>query len=227
MSTSVAIHQPNYLPWPGYFHKMIESDTFVFLDDAEFSSDSIIYRNKIKTNDGWTWLTVPTTGSSTNPINSVPIATSERWEKTHRKSISVHYSGAPHYPTIEPLLELYDREWELLVSLNTAFIEEIVEILGIDVDIRYASSLEYEGTKTERILSICESLGADVYFSGEGAREYQDESSFEAAGIELVYQSFEHPVYEQQFGEFIPNLSIVDMLANLGAEGSMDRLSQN
>jgi hypothetical protein len=227
MTTTVAIHQPNYLPWPGYFHKMMESDVFVFLDDAEFSSDSVIYRNKIKTNDGWTWLTVPTTGPSSNPINSVPIATSERWQKTHRKSIDVHYSNAAHYQTIEPLLDLYDRKWKKLVELNTAFITEIVDILGIDTEIRYASDLNHEGKKAERLVDICESVGGDVYFSGEGARGYQDASLFERAGIDLVYQSFQYPTYEQQFGEFIPNLSIIDMLANIGWEQSIELLQQN
>lgn len=226
MTTTVAIHQPNYLPWPGYFHKMMESDVFVFLDNVEFTSDSVIHRNKIKTNDGWTWLTVPTTGPSGNPINSVPIATSERWEKSHRKSIKVHYSNAAHYQTIEPLLDLYDREWETLAELNTEFISEIVDILGLDSEIRYASHLDVGGKKEDRLVDICESVGADVYFSGEGARNYQDESVFESSGIDLVYQSFQYPTYQQQFGEFIPNLSIIDMLANVGSKQSVELLQQ-
>lgn len=227
MTKTVAIHQPNYLPWPGYFHKMMNSDIFVFLDDVKFTSNSVIHRNKIKTPDGWTWLTVPTKGSSKKPINSVQIATTESWKKTHLKSITHLYSNAKYYEKTEPIMELYDQEWEKLIELNAASINTVADILGIDTEILYASDLDITSKKTERIVDICKSLGADVYYSGEGARDYQDESVFKKAGIDLVYQSFQYPTYEQQFGEFIPNLSIIDMLANVGEIQSVELLQQS
>lgn len=223
---TVAIHQPNYLPWLGYFEKIKRSDVFVLLDDVEYSSDSWINRNKIKTPHGWTWLTVPVRGSS-RPIADVEIV-DDGWRETHRKSLQASYGGAAHYEEFGAFFAAtYARSWESLCELNVHLIRQLADRLELDCEFVRASTLEVEATGSERIVRLCEELGADRYYSGEGARSYNDPALFEDAGIALEYQSFDPPRYEQRFGEFLPNLSIVDPLLNVGVEGTRDLLPVN
>lgn len=220
---TVAIHQPNYLPWLGYFQKIHRSDVFVLLDDAEYSSDSWINRNKIKTPDGWTWLTVPVHGSD-EPIADVEIA-DDRWADKHRKSLQASYGGAAHYDEFADFFaETYARSWESLCELNVHLIRELSERIGLECEFVRASTSSVDATKSERIVRLCDEVDADRYFSGKGARSYNDHDRFEAADIALEYQSIEHPRYEQRFDDFVPNLSIVDALMNVGAEGTYDLL---
>jgi hypothetical protein len=219
MAEIISIHQPNYLPWIGYFHKILTADTFVFLDTVEFSSDSVTHRNKIKTPDGEHWLTVPISSSSSTTIADLEIDTSQRWQRSHRKSIEVHYANAPYFEEHSDLLEVYDqREWSNLASLNVELIRRLTDTLDLDIRFVAASELSADGSGTERLVELCTELGAETYFSGEGARDYHDETLFEQAGIKLVYQDIIHPEYQQQFGEFFSHLSIVDMLFNVGAD---------
>lgn len=220
---TVAIHQPNYLPWLGYFEKIKRSDVFVLLDDAEYSSGSWINRNKIKTPHGWTWLTVPVRGTS-GPIADVEIV-DEGWRETHRKSLQASYGGAAHYEEFGAFFAAtYARSWESLCELNVHLVRQLADRLALDCEFVRASTLEVDATGSERIVRLCEELGADRYYSGEGARSYNDRARFEAADIALEYQSFDPPRYEQRFGEFLPKLSIVDPLLNVGVEGTRDLL---
>lgn len=220
---TVAIHQPNYLPWFGYFQKIHRSDVFVFLDDAEYSSNSWINRNKIKTTHGWTWLTVPVHGSD-EPIADVEIA-DDRWRDKHRKSLRASYGGAAHYDEFADFFEeTYARSWDSLCELNVHLVRELADRIGLECEFVRASDLEIDAANSERIVRICDELEADRYFSGEGARSYNDHDRFEAAGIDLEYQSVEHPQYEQRFDDFVPNLSVVDVLMNVGADGTHDLL---
>lgn len=225
MSTVVAIHQPNYLPWIGYFHKILRADTFVYLDSVEFNSDSLTHRNKIKTPDGEHLLTVPISGSSSADIANLEIDTSKRWQRNHRKSIEVHYTNATYFDEFEDLISIYeDYEWTNLAELNITIIDHLIDTLGIETELIRSSDMSVGGSKTELLVDICETLSADVYFSGSGGRDYHDESLFDEAGIDIVYQEFTHPEYPQQFGEFIPKLSFIDALFNVGAEGGRDLL---
>lgn len=222
--TVVAVHQPNYLPWFGYFHKIHRADVFVFLDDVEYTSGSWINRNRIKTPDGWTWLTVPVRDSG-GPIAEVRIARERRWQEVHRKSLQQNYGKASHFEEVFPLFErLYDREWEWLHELNVAAVEHVADEIGLECRFVRSSALSVETTRTDRLVDICERLDADRYLSGTGARSYTDPDRFDEAGIELEYQSFEHPRYEQRFDSFVPELSIVDVLMNVGTTGTRDFL---
>lgn len=213
----VAIHQPNYLPWIGYFGKIARSDVFVFLDDVEYSDRSWINRNRIKTPDGWTWLTVPVRGSS-GAIEDVQIA-GDDWRDHHRKSLQQNYGKATAFDEVRELFEAtYDRSWESLASLNVHLIRSIADRIGLECTYVRSSEIGVDATKTERIVRLCEGLGADRYLSGTGARSYLARERFDRSSITLEYQSFTHPEYEQRFGEFIPKLSIVDVLANVGPQ---------
>ncbi|ELY50480.1 WbqC family protein [Natronococcus jeotgali] len=220
---TVAVHQPNYLPWLGYFEKIRRSDVFVLLDDVEYTSGSWINRNRIKTPDGWTWLTVPVRGSS-GSIADVEIA-GDDWRTAHRKSLRFNYGKAAAFDDLAVVFEEpYARPWDSLCELNVHLIRRLADRLDLDSEFVRSSSLDVDAAGCERIVRLCSKLGADRYYSGEGARAYNDPSRFERVGVALEYQSFDHPKYEQRFGGFVPALSIVDVLANAGVDGTRDLL---
>jgi hypothetical protein len=217
--TTIAVHQPNYLPWIGYFEKISHSDVFVLLDDVEFSSRSWTCRNRIKTPDGWTWLTVPVTGSTSRPVREIEIATDQDWRSDHWKTLTHNYGGAPYFDDLKQVFEsTYDREWESLDRLNVHLLEALCDLLDFEYEFVRQSALDVEGQRTDLILDICGRLDADRYYSGAGGRDYNDEDRFAAAGIDLTYQSIEHPEYPQRFGEFVPSLSFVDVMFNVGPD---------
>ncbi|ELY48912.1 WbqC family protein [Natronolimnohabitans innermongolicus] len=220
----VAVHQPNYLPWLGYFEKILRSDVFVFLDDVEYSANSFTNRNRIKTPDGWTWLTVPVSGSS-DEIRDVQIATDQRWRKNHLKNLTYNYANAPYHDAFEELFErTYDEQWHSIAELNIHLICELAARLELECTFVRSSEMGIESTKTDRVVDICTELGADRYLSGAGARSYLTPSTFEAAEVALEYQSYTTPRYEQCFDEFVRDLSIVDALFNVGADGTVELL---
>jgi hypothetical protein len=222
--TTVAIHQPNYLPWIGYFQKIHRSDVFVLLDDAEYSSRSWINRNKIKTPDGWSWLTVPV-GGSDEKIRDVEI-TADDWRTTHLKSFQHNYRNADHYDEFADVLEdVYATEWTLLADLNVRLLREICRHVSMEFEFVRSSTLDIDATGTERLVDICEAVGGTQYLSGQGADGYMEEERFSEVGIELEYQSFEHPAYEQRFGEFASKLSFIDAVLNVGGDRAYDLLS--
>jgi len=214
----VAIHQPNYLPWIGFFHKMLISDIFVFLDHVQFSKRGFINRNKVKGPDGWKWLTVPVKrGSTKKRIIDVEIDNSTSWAEKHLRTLQAFYGKCKYFNYFINLLEnIYTKEWKYLADLNKYIIFKVIDILDIDVEIYESHKMNVKGNKTDLIIDICKKVGATVYFSGQGAKKYLDEKKFDVEGIKLVFQNFNHPVYPQRFGRFIPNLSIIDMLFNVG-----------
>lgn len=215
---TVAAHQPNYLPWLGFFQKVQESDVFVLLDDVEFTNGGWTNRNRIKTPDGWTWLTVPV-GSTSREIRRTEISGSADWREDHARSLEFNYGKAPYYGDLAPTFQrTYDREWERLLPLNTHLLTELTDCLGLDCEFVRSSAFDVDATDSERILELCRELDADRYFSGAGARSYMDDAAFDAAGIEVEYQSVDHPTYPQRFDGFVPELSVVDALFNCGPE---------
>ncbi|WP_254532820.1 WbqC family protein [Natrinema gelatinilyticum] len=220
---TVAIHQPNYLPWIGYFQKIYRCDVFVFLDTVEYTSNSWINRNKIKTPDGWTWLTVPVHGSN-GSIADMVIA-NDSWRNSHEKSLQQNYGKAENFDEINDLFaQAYAKSWESLCELNINLVRKLADRLGLECRFVRSSELDVDASSSERIVRLCTELGADRYFSGTGARSYNDHTQFETADITLEYQSIEHPQYEQRFGDFVSKLSIVDVLMNVGVDGTSDLL---
>lgn len=224
----VAIHQPNYLPWLGYFYKIARADMFVLLDNVQYSKNGFINRNRIKTPQGAAWLTVGvlTKGSFGQSIKDVEINNSLPWASTHVKSIHQNYSKAPYFMDYIALLEdIYRQHWEKLADLNESIIKVICRALGIGgVEFKMASELDVSGQSTELLVGICRTLGADTYLSGPSGRKYIDEELFRNEGISLRYSDFKHPAYGQLWGDFIPDMSIIDLIFNEG-ERSLEILT--
>lgn len=216
-----AVHQPNYLPWPGFFHKMARCDVFVLLDNVQYPRREYCNRAKVRSPQGAFWLTLPVEKAGINAkVSEIRISEPGRNLVRHFKTLRQLYGRAPFFDSVEDnLAPLYRKTWDRLWPLNTALIGALAGMLGIFTPIVLASSLgEPAGGKSERIIALCREVGADTYLSGRGAKDYNDPQAYAAAGITLVYQDYAPPVYPQGGQEYIGGLSVVDLLAYHGPE---------
>lgn len=214
-----AIHQPCYIPWLGYFHKIAGCDLFVFLDSVQYAKNSLTNRNRVKTASGWCWLTVPVQRKSLTDtkICEVEVSNATDWGERHWRTLKQNYAKAEHFDEYRSFFqEALSTRWVHLAELNKYMIRGVCSLLGLEARFVDSSSLDAQGEKTELLVNICREVGADTYLSGRGAKGYMVEERFREAGIALKYQDFVHPEYRQLYGPFIPSLSIVDMLFNEG-----------
>lgn len=217
---TVAVLQPGYLPWLGFFEQMYRSDIFVLLDDVQYDKHGWRNRNRIRTasTTGWAWLTVPVAREhlTSRRIMDVRIAAGG-WASDHWKSLCHSYSRAPHFAEHAPFFEsVYARPWQLLVDLDMILTEYLAAAFGIPRRILRASDLAVEGRKTDRLIEICTMLRAESYYSGAAARAYLDVTRMNAAGIAVEFQDYQHPEYPQVYQPFVPYLSALDLLFNCG-----------
>ena len=213
----VTIHQPNYLPWPGFFHKWLISDAFIILDTVQYHKNEWQNRNRIKTVNGAQWITVPVSYRLPQTIQQVEIA-SPNWARKQVSAIEQAYAKAPYLEYYWPeLRELLLKPWERVAELNVAMIQSLGEMLGCRAPLHLASEMETASTDpTGRLISLCKELGGDAYLSGREGRGYLETERFSEAKIDLWFQEVEAPHYPQLHGEFISHLSVIDMLFNLG-----------
>jgi hypothetical protein len=218
----VAIMQPTYLPWIGYFGLMQSVDLFILLDSVQFTKRSWQQRNQVKTPNGATWLTVPvlSKGRRDQLIREVEIDHSRDFPGSHMKTLELNYRKAPHFEAHStPIMAALATDHVLLADLTIGLIRQLGAALGITTPIRRSSELETTGANAEMLASLCDQVGATEYVSPPGSREYLDQSdAFSRHGLPLRYFSFTHPTYAQRFGEFVPYMSIVDLLFNCGGE---------
>jgi len=226
--TTLAVLQPGYLPWLGFFDQMQRADVFVFYDDVQFDKNGWRNRNRLKSSQGPVWLTVPVfhKGRTGQKINQVEINNTTDWPTKHIKTIRQLYLEAPfveHYlPELEEILQ---RHWQYLVDLDLEVIGLLCRWLGLDRPTYRASHLEIQGDKSTRLLNLCRHFSADTYLSGDSAKAYLNETLFEENSIQVAWQNYTHPVYPQSYGEFLPYLSVLDLILNVG-EHSLDALLQ-
>jgi hypothetical protein len=213
----VSIHQPGYLPWLGFFKKIMYSDIFVFLDDVKFVKRQWHNRNQILTKDGPMFLTVPIIKNSGENINEIKISYDEKWNINHKKSLFYNYNKSKFFEQYWDFFEkVYSKKFENLLELNTEIINFFIKELEIKTKIIFSSELGITEKKSELNLEICESLNADVYLSGIQGKNYLIEKDFEKKNIKIEYQNFQHPNYTQNHKSFVPNMAFVDLLFNEG-----------
>ena len=216
----VTIHQPSYLPWVPFLEKGLRSDVYVMLDNVQFEKNSETNRNRIKTAQGATWLTVPVSRQSDTLIYEVQIReTQQGWRRKHRRTIEESYRKAPYFDVVAPpLFDLLDRNWESLLPLNLAVDKLFLEFGGFSGRVLSASEMEVPGTNWRKVLEICQALGADTYLSGLAGFDYMDLPAFDEAGIKVLFQQYQHGEYPQRFPKvgFTPRLSALDLFMNLG-----------
>jgi hypothetical protein len=215
----VSIHQPQYLPWLGYFDKIAKSGVFVFLDNVQFKKNEWQNRNRIKTAQGWQWLTVPIIHKFPQKIREVRINNTVAWEKKHLQALITNYSKAAFFGDHIAFFErTYAREWRYLVDLNIHVILYLAAALGLpDTKFVKASEVLLRDEATARLIDICKHVRGDVYLSGKDGAKYMDTALFEKEGIQVLFQDYQHPQYPQLFGDFVPCLSAVDLLFNCGS----------
>ena len=219
-----AAHQPQYLPWLGFFDKLERCDVFVFLDNVQYKHREFQNRNRIRTKDGTMWLTVPVHAEQGQLIRDVPIDNARAWREEHLKSLRAWYGRAPFFgEKIKFFESMYAGPWEKLIDLNVATIRFFCEEFGITTRTVFESELSITGTGTQRLANIGRALKSDTYLSGAGGRDYLDEGLLSEAGQRLVYQDYAPQRYRQLFmasdEDFVPSLSAVDLLFNEGPEG--------
>lgn len=217
MSFTVSIHQPAYLPWLGYFDKINRSDLFIYLDTVQFQKNSFQNRNKIRTSDGWIWLTVPVETKGrlySTQIKDLTINNRANWRRKHLESIRTNYRRAPHFEDVFGwIAPYYERPWDRLSDLCFEMMMECTTRLGFESDIVKASEYRaVDGAKSDLVLELCKSTGATHYLSGSLGRDYLDLESFADAGIEVEFQDYQHPQYPQVYAGFELGMGIVDLL---------------
>ncbi len=213
----VAIHQPQYLPWLGYLDKLDSADVFILLDTVQFKKHEWQNRNRIRTKDGWQWLTVPIIDRFPERIDRVEINDGVTWARKHGQALRLHYGRAPFWEAVGPaLLGILERPWARLRDLNVAMLALLCEQLGTATRCVLASTLTAREEPTDRLIDLCHAVGGTEYLSGRGGPEYMDVDRFIRAGLAVSVQDYRHPAYPQQYTPFDSDLSVVDLLLNCG-----------
>jgi hypothetical protein len=216
----ISIHQPHYLPWLRYFDKIARSDLFIVLDDVQYEKNGYQNRNKIKTAQGWAYLTVPVQKPTQRSIHEIEIDNRAGWRDKHRRAMEMSYRKAPYFERYWPeWAVLYEREWTHLATLNRAMLMLLLQQLEIPTPVVFSSDLPTQSRATERLAELCGAVGGDSYLSGRYAVEaYLDPTVLKAAGIRLAFQEWRAPTYGQLYpaAGFVPDLAIVDLLFNTG-----------
>lgn len=220
--TRVAIMQPTYLPWLGYFGMMQSVDLFVLLDSVQFSRRSWQQRNQIKTINGPLWLTVPvlSKGKREQLVSEVEIDYSKDFPRSHQKTLEMNYKKSAHFDIFSPqLFAILGADNKYLAELTINSILWIRDVMGITTPVRLASEFDVSGVKADLLASLCEQVEATEYISPPGSKVYLDKSdAFARRSIPVSYFKFTHPEYPQRFGDFLPYMSVVDMLFSCGPD---------
>jgi hypothetical protein len=217
--TTLVVLQPSYLPWLGYFDQMSKADVFVWYDDVQFDKHGWRNRNRIKGPKGPLWLTVPVLhkGRALQAIGAVEIDNRLAWRRKHLFSIEQLYARAPFSDSVlQRLTDILLRPWERLVDLDIATTEWLANEFAIRTPRHRSSQLSIAGDRNTRLIKLCHYFHATRYISGNAARDYLDVAQFAAAGIEVIWHDYQHPQYPQLHGDFIPYLSALDLLLNVG-----------
>jgi hypothetical protein len=217
----VAVHQPQYLPWLGYFDKIRRADVFCYLDNVQYKKNDWQNRNRIKTARGWQWLTVPVHYRFGQRISEITINNVVNWQHKHLQTLATNYNRAPFFRAFAKLFEqVYAEDWKFLSDLNIALIERLKAAFGMGQRPAVKSSdFRLRNDPTDRLIDICRELNADTYLSGKDGVKYMNLDRFKQSGIQVVVQAFSHPVYPQLFNDFQSQMSVVDLLFNCGPEG--------
>lgn len=222
----IVIMQPGYLPWLGFFELMCNCDLFVLLDDVQYTKKDWRSRNRIRTQKGWMWLTVPvlTKGKFNQCILDVRIDNSINWQRKHLNSIVSNYSPAPFFKKyIQHLAQIYTNRWEYLIDIDLELIRFLSWELGIRTPLLRSSKLNIKTEANQRVIDICKKVGADILYDSHGALDFIEHRRFEEEKITVLFQDYSHPVYKQVFEPFVSHMSVLDLILNYG-HNSLDIL---
>ncbi|MFV0342946.1 MAG: WbqC family protein [Anaerocolumna sp.] len=218
----VSIHQPDYIPYIGYFYKIYRSDVFAFYDDAQFSNDNRHHQNKIKTPQGELNIKIPLEYHFKDPINVVKTKDHLGWKEKHLKIIEMNYGKSKYFKEVFPFIQtLLLCNYESLADMNMTINRFLCYCFGFKTNFVKVSDLSLETKREEKVLNICEFFDANTYYSGIGAMNYQCEENFKKRNIELVYTDYKAIRYPQLWSGFIKDLSILDFVFNCGFDWNL------
>lgn len=217
----VSIHQPNFLPYPGYFNKIKQSDIFVIYDTAQYVKDRWDNRNKIRINDGSAYLTVPLNNKNSfkKLFHEIPLPENQAWKKKHVQTLYANYKKSNYFEEIFDFIDVhYETDYKMFSSFSTELIKFMMSKFEISTELILSSSLELDTSKraTEQLVAITRKVGADCYLSGLSGKNYLDIKRFEDKGLKVEFQNYNAKTYRQRFKGFIPNLSAIDLIFNNG-----------
>jgi hypothetical protein len=230
MSPTVAIHQPNFFPWLGFFNKIVRSDVFIVLDDAQYPQSGAgnwVNRVKIMVQGTPHWLTAPVGHHQKQLINKVTFSEPAKWRQSLIKTLKHNYGKHAFFNEIFPLMEkIINDDTNFLANFNLNAISYILNELRINqTQIILSSSLEVKDTGTKRLIKLVKAVDGNAYLCGGGTSGYQDDRLFEEKGIEVIYQNFKHPTYTQKgSAKFTDGLSMIDTLMNCGLEKTREMI---
>jgi len=216
---SIAIMQPVYLPWLGYFEQMALCDEFMFLDDVQYTKQDWRNRNRIRTKDGSMWLTVPIKRNKLGQLlNETQINHQLKWHRKHLSALEMNYKPCHYYKDI---IELYNTVFmakpDRLIDLTIPLIKAFAQYMAIEPVFTNASDFEISSNdKQGRVIELCNIRGAEIFYTGPSAQDYIEDDVFAKGGVTAVFQNYIHPVYEQHFKGFESHMSIIDLLMNYG-----------
>ncbi|RLC50865.1 MAG: hypothetical protein DRZ79_03720 [Candidatus Cloacimonadota bacterium] len=219
----VAILQSNYIPWKGYFHIIQKVDYFVFLDSVQYTKRDWRNRNRIKTPTGLKWLSVPNNGSQSVTIEEVKIDNSRKWYEKHFRSLLGSYGKCKYFGDYYDFLKktFLQTKWEYLSELNQYLIKEISNFLGLPTIFCNSNEFELEREKNDRLISILKQLQATYYLTGPSAKFYLNFEKFRKNGITVEIMNYpDYPIYRQPWGNFVHEVSILDLLFCEGKNAS-------
>lgn len=225
----VAIHQPNFIPWLGFFNKLIKADKFILLDDAQFPKKGGTWTNRtlISLNNERHWLTVPINRNYKGycRVDEIKIINDNIWKKKILKTIKNSYSKCSYFDLIySDLSKIILKDHNFLFELNIQILEWLFNLLEIDESkIYFSSNFDVKSTSTQRLIDLTKSLGSQTYLSGDGSSEYIDKNLFDYEKIDLKFTNYNQPTYSQYpfNNSFLTGLSVIDCLFNIGTEGTL------
>jgi hypothetical protein len=215
-------HQPSYLPWLGLINKIMKADLFCYFDCVQYQKKEYDNRNSIKTNSGILKLSVPVESKNhlTKKINEIRII-NKGWNKKHIKSIKLAYQKSKYFDNYFPELEnILKNKHDKLTDLNFKILKFLLKSFKITTPVVLASDYNFEGSKSSLVLDMCKKLKAKEYIFGGEGKNYANVKEFTKNNIKLHFQVFNHPIYNQLYGKFVPNLSSIDLLFNEGSNSS-------
>lgn len=222
------IHQPDFLSYLGFFHRFLNADLWVVLDTVQYvtgTSRSWQNRDKIKTSLGEKWLTISVQKAPVGTAIKEILLSENNWRNDNLNLVHNSYSQAPYFDEIMPYIKnLYSYECQRLMEFNLKSTEILMDLFSIKIKTVLASTLSPLGKSNALLVDILQKVKADKYLSGLGAKAYFDPAPFAAVGIDVIWQDFKHPVYPQLHGDFIPDLSSIDLLFNCGVVESQQIL---
>ncbi|SFC24297.1 WbqC family protein [Pseudoalteromonas denitrificans] len=226
-----SINQPAYLPWLGYFERISNSTQHIVLDHVQFEKNSMVNRNKIKTAQGWCWLTIPlkTSGKFGDlALNKIEVNNTQKWQKKHWNSLYFNYKKSPFFALYaEELNHFYEKKWELLSDILKWQLTFFLNALEIKTPIIYSSEYDFQTTKSDLVLDICKNFKTQTYLSGPFGRDYLESELFIKNNINIAFHDYKHPTYQQMQGDFISHLCILDLLCNYGSNSINILKTQN